>query len=251
MAVPTYHNERLKSFNYSMLVRLSCKKLRVRLITMKYPYTGIILSGGLSTRLSGRNKAFIEINGKKIIENTYTIFKRLFQEVILVTNKPELYQQWDFKIVSDIFQVRSSMTGLHSGLYHASFPFAFAVACDSPFLNQGLIETVLSHVTDKTYVVVPKMARGYEPLCAVYSKKCLSAIEDCIQNENYRIIEIFDKGPTTRISETILRESDPHLLSFFNINTPHDMEKAKTKLAELYKSRSSEQPAADILNYAH
>jgi molybdopterin-guanine dinucleotide biosynthesis protein A len=202
---------------------------------MKYPYTGIILSGGLSTRLSGKNKAFIEINGQKIIENTYTIFKRLFQEVILVTNKPELYQQWDFKIVSDIFQVRSSMTGLHAGLYHAKYPFAFAVACDSPFLNEGLIETVLAQVTDATYVVVPKMARGYEPLCAVYSKKCLVELETCILNKNYRILEIFDKGPTTLLSETILRKSDPHLLSFFNINTPEDMEKAKTRLAGLYR----------------
>ncbi len=202
---------------------------------MKYPYTGIILSGGLSTRLSGKNKAFIEINGKKIIENTYTIFKRLFQEVVLVTNKPELYQQWDFKIVSDIFQVRSSMTGLHAGLYHASFPFAFAVACDSPFLNEGLIETVLSHITDTTYVVVPKMERGYEPLCAVYSKKCLAALEECIRKKHYRIIEIYDKGPTTRISEERLKKSDPHLLSFFNINTPDDMEKAKTRLAGLYR----------------
>ena len=201
---------------------------------MKYPYTGIILSGGLSTRLSGKNKAFIEINGKKIIENTYTIFKRLFQETILVTNSPELYRQWDFKIVSDIFRVRSSMTGLHAGLYHASFPFAFAVACDSPFLNQGLIEAVLSHITPDTYVVVPQMARGYEPLCAVYSKKCLDALEECIKNEQYRIIEIFDKGPTTRVPESRLRQFDPHLLSFFNINTPHDMEKARQELADLY-----------------
>ena len=201
---------------------------------MKYPYTGIILSGGLSTRLSGKNKAFIEINGQKIIENTYKIFKRLFQEIILVTNKPELYRKWNFKIVSDIFQVRSSMTGLHAGLYHARFPFAFAVACDSPFLNEKLIETVLSHITPSTYVVVPKMERGFEPLCAVYSKKCLGALETCIHDENYRIIEIFDKGPTTLLSESLLRQSDPHLLSFFNINTPDDMKKAKTKLASLY-----------------
>ena len=200
-----------------------------------YPYTGIILSGGLSTRLSGRNKAFIEINGKKIIENTYTIFKRLFREVLLVTNEPELYQQWDFKIVSDIFQVRSSMTGLHAGLYHASFPFAFAVACDSPFLNEGLVKTILSHITEQTYVVVPKMERGYEPLCAVYSKKCLNPLETCIRNQNYRIIEIFDKGPTptTCIPEELLKKSDPHLLSFFNINTPQDIEEAKTKLVKM------------------
>ncbi|WDP92324.1 MAG: molybdenum cofactor guanylyltransferase [Desulfobacter sp.] len=193
---------------------------------MAYPYTGIILAGGLSTRLSGRNKAFIEINGKKIIDNTYGIFKALFQEIILVTNTPELYREWDFKIVSDIYQVRSSMTGLHAGLYHASFPFAFAVACDSPFLEPRLIEAVLSHITPETYVVVPQMPKGYEPLCAAYSKKCVKDLEDCLENETYRIVEIFDRGPTIRIPGSRLKSFDPGLRSFFNINTPGDLEKA-------------------------
>lgn len=205
---------------------------------MKYPYTGIILAGGLSTRLSGRNKAFIEIKGKKILENTYTVFKKLFQEIILVTNNPEPYLDWDFKIVSDIFQAKSSMTGLHAGLSNASFPFGFAVACDSPFLEPGLIESLLSRITPETYMVVPKVAKGYEPLCAVYSKKCIPDLEDCLKNKIYRIIHILDKGPTIRVPGSQLREFDPELRSFFNINTQSDLEKAEGKTME----RETDQP---------
>lgn len=193
---------------------------------MKYPITGIILSGGLSTRLSGKNKAFIEINGRKIIEYTHALFSEIFQEIILVTNTPALYQDWDFKIVTDIFQERSSMTGLHAGLHHASFPFAFAVACDSPFLDKTLIETVLSHVGNDIDIVVPRVAKGYEPLFAVYSKRCLPVMENALKNKRFRIKEIFDQVQTTRLPESFIRRYDPDMRSFFNINTPDDMAKA-------------------------
>lgn len=202
---------------------------------MRYPYTGIVLAGGLATRLSGRNKAFIRIQGKKIIDHTHALFKALFQETILVTNTPELYREWDFKIVSDIFQVRSSMTGLHAGLYHASFPFAFAVACDSPFLNRDLIKGILSHINEDTYMAIPKVEKGHEPLCAVYSKKCLTDLETCLKNQRYQIIEIMDKGPTIRIPESELRQLDPTLKSFFNINTPFDLKKAGEQASERLK----------------
>lgn len=197
---------------------------------MIYPYTGIILAGGLGTRLSGRNKAFIKVNGRRIIDNTYAVFKKLFREIILVTNAPELYREWDnLKVVPDIFQARSSMTGLHAGLSHASFPFAFAVACDSPFLKPGLIEAVLSHIRPDTYIVVPQVPKGYEPLCAVYSKNCVPDLETCLNAGRYQILEIFDKGPTIRVPGSRLRAFDPELSSFFNINTPGDLETAGIK----------------------
>jgi len=201
---------------------------------MKYPYTGIILSGGLSTRLSGRNKAFIKINGKRIIDNTFSIFKHLFKEVILVTNTPELYTDLNVKITSDIYPVRSSMTGLHAGIHAASYPFSFAVACDSPFLNQGMIENILSHINEKTFIIVPKMKKGFEPLFAVYSKRCLPHLEQAINDKNYRILKIFDKGNTVIIPESELRKFDPQLLSFFNINTPEDLARAQNNLADIH-----------------
>ena len=49
--------------------------------------TGVILAGGKSKRM-GTNKAFLEINGKRMIDQIVDIFKNTFEEVILVTNSP-------------------------------------------------------------------------------------------------------------------------------------------------------------------
>ena len=64
--------------------------------------TGVILSGGKNTRMGGRNKAFLEFNGERLINRTVRIFKALFEEVILVTNSPFDYLDQDVMLVFDV-----------------------------------------------------------------------------------------------------------------------------------------------------
>ena len=99
--------------------------------------TGVILSGGLNKRFQGKNKAFINVGEHRIIDNIYEVFKSVFDEIILVTNSPMDYLDWDIHVVTDLYPVRSSLTGIHSGLFYAGNPFIFAAACDTPFLKKA------------------------------------------------------------------------------------------------------------------
>lgn len=75
------------------------------------------MAGGLNSRYSGRNKAFIPVWGKRILDRLYEVFQEVFEEIILVTNDPLKYLEWDLTIVTDIFPYRSSLTGIHAGLF--------------------------------------------------------------------------------------------------------------------------------------
>ena len=77
---------------------------------MKTSVTGVILAGGQNTRFSGMNKALIRVGGKCILERIYDVFSDLFEEIILVTNDPLQYLEWDLDIVTDLFPIRSSLT---------------------------------------------------------------------------------------------------------------------------------------------
>ena len=101
---------------------------------MTPPCTGVILAGGENRRFSGKNKAFVQVAGKRILDHIYGVFSDLFEEIILVTNNPLQYLEWDFNIVTDLFSIRSSLTGIHAGLFYATNPHAFFAACDTPFL---------------------------------------------------------------------------------------------------------------------
>ena len=112
----------------------------------KIPCTGVILSGGLSTRYDGTEKALLKVGGVRILDHIYDIYSQLFDEIILVTNNPQKFLEWDLLIVSDLFPIRSSLTGIHAGLFYMTNPFAFISACDTPFLKKEMVETVIGKI---------------------------------------------------------------------------------------------------------
>jgi molybdenum cofactor guanylyltransferase len=189
--------------------------------------SGIILSGGLSRRFSGANKALIQVGGKHILDRIYTVFSELFEEIILVTNDPIEYISWNLKIVTDIYPYRSSLTGIHAGLFYSTKPYSFMTACDTPFLKKELIETLLCAVEPNIDIVIPETPTGLEPLCAVYSKRCQKPIQNQLEKQEFKIDKFFNRVRVKRISDKELRLQDPELTSFFNVNTPSSLDKAK------------------------
>ncbi len=200
---------------------------------MKNSCTGVILAGGLNSRFSGTNKAFLEIGGKKILAHIYELFTSLFEDVILVTNDPLLYLEWDLKIVTDLFPDRSSLNGIYSGLFHMSTPYAFFTACDAPFLKRQIIETIVDRIGKDADVVIPETIEGLEPLCAVYSHQCLKPAEKHLVTKIFQIKRFFKSVRVKKLDESILRDNDPELLSFININTPADLAMAQKKFTRM------------------
>ena len=113
--------------------------------------------------MGGKNKAFLSVGNHTIIDRLYNTLQGLFDEVLLVTNDPIQYLSWDFQIVTDLFPIRSAMTGIHAGLFHASSPHVFITACDTPFLKKDLIETLLEELEPKWDVIIPVTQEGNQP----------------------------------------------------------------------------------------
>ncbi len=210
---------------------------------MKYPCTGVILAGGLCTRFSGKNKAFVEINGVRIFNKIHDTLKALFDEIILITNNPLEYIEYDLMIGSDIFPYRSSLTGIHAGLFYSTQPFVFMTACDTPFLKKELVETIVDSIDPRFDLVMPQTSAGSEPLCAVYSKKCMEKIEHHLGRQQFRIKKVFRKDRIKIVSEKKLKQNDPDLISFFNVNSSEDLAQAEIMAAEII---AAEIMAADI-----
>jgi molybdopterin-guanine dinucleotide biosynthesis protein A len=184
--------------------------------------TGIILSGGKSARM-GKNKAFIEIGGIPIIQRIHSLFKKLFEEIIIVTNERDLFADLDAKIFSDLIPNRGALGGLYTGLFYSSFHYSFCVACDMPFLRASLIEYLLTKI-DHYDLVVPRTQDGLQPLHAIYSKNCLAPVKMLIDQGKYRIIELYDMVCLRIIDEIEFRSLDPDRESFINVNTPGELD---------------------------
>ena len=187
----------------------------------KNKITGIILSGGKSIRM-GENKAFIEIEGVPIIHTIYTLFKDLFQEVIIVANQKELFSNFNSKIYSDLLPNKGVLGGLYTGLFYSTFNYSFCVACDMPFIKISLVQYLIQRIKDED-VIVPRTKDGLQPLHAFYSKNCLDPIKKIIEQGKYKIIDFYSMVNVKIVEENDFVSLDPFMESFINVNTPEEL----------------------------
>ena len=111
--------------------------------------------------------------------------------------------------------------------FYASNPYAFFAACDIPFLKKELIKTIVGKIEPSVDAIIPEISVGLEPLCAIYAKNSLKRIEQHLSQNKLKIQLAFKKDRIKKIPEKLIREKDPDLLSFFNINSPEDLERAE------------------------
>ena len=182
--------------------------------------TGVILAGGESRRM-GCDKSLLPIDGARFIDHIYRRLDALFEEVIIVTNSPGLYQDIPCRKVPDIYFAKGSLAGIHSGLCHAGSDRIFAVACDMPLLSADLIRYICDQADDAD-VVIPRAGSELEPLHALYAKACIPAIEDVLDAGRRRIVSFFDRVRVHAVEGDEVLRFDPKGISFRNINTPQE-----------------------------
>jgi molybdopterin-guanine dinucleotide biosynthesis protein A len=186
--------------------------------------TGIILAGGENRRM-GTDKAFLEIDGRPLVEHILDLFSTLFTRTIVVTNTPDRYRTYGVEVTSDALDIRGPLTGIYSGLLRSSDEYNFIAACDMPFLNPRLI-AYMGEIAAGQDAVVPMFDGFLEPLHAVYRKGILPAIETQIRKQDRRIRGLFDHIQVRYITEEEIVRFDPLKRSFRHLNTPKEYKEA-------------------------
>ena len=77
--------------------------------------SAIILAGGKSTRM-GFDKQLLKIDRRRLMDSIINKLKKEFDEIIIVTNRPELYIGLSHKITVDIIKDKGPLGGIHAGL---------------------------------------------------------------------------------------------------------------------------------------
>ena len=192
--------------------------------------TGIILAGGENLRM-GANKAFLVIDGERLIDRTVRLFRGLFRDVIIVTNSPLDYLDCNATIVTDIYPGKKALGGIYTGLFYAGCTHAFVAACDMPFLNPDFIGDMMEQAPPHD-IVVPETPEGLEPLHAVYAKTCLPHMKRRIIQDNLKITCFYKGLKCLIISDSIRKTFDPEMRMFINVNTPEDLAELNARKTE-------------------
>ena len=193
--------------------------------------TGVVQAGGKSTRMGGQPKALIQLGGRSIVERVVAALTPVVDDLLVVTNTPELYAFLGLPMVADVYPDHGSLGGIYSGL-RAAGEIAFTVACDMPFLHPEIVRLVIARAGEGD-VVIPRVGEQLETMHAAYGKACLPPIEERLRAGRLKIVGFFDRVRVVEIGEAeVARVRDP-AVAFMNVNTPDELEHARALVAEL------------------
>ena len=190
--------------------------------------TGVLLAGGKSRRM-GEDKRFILVGQRTLFERSCAVLCGLFEQVCVVIAQDTPKLQAEVPVVRDLIPDCGSLGGLYTGLRLAKTQHIFLAACDMPFLNPDVIRHMVQ-LKDSADIVISQWATRLQPTHAVYGRDCLPVIEEMINHHNRKIHSMIDH-PALRvrlIAEREIRHIDHEGRSLFNINTPSDLEQARS-----------------------
>lgn len=180
------------------------------------------MAGGKSRRM-GRDKAWLDLgDGRPIVRRVADVLSSVADEVIVVAND-DRYLALGLPVVADRYPGIGPLGGIATALSAASNEAVIVVACDMPFLSEDVLRLLIERSADAD-VVLPRVGGEDEPLHALYTKRCLPAIERAISEGRLRANAFLGDVRVRAISEDDLRVVDPGLRSFINVNTPEELD---------------------------
>jgi len=192
-------------------------------------FGAIILAGGASSRM-GFCKSKIKMGGEYLLASNIETIRPYFKDVSLVVSKENsFFRSLPLrKLVNPYHPSCGPITGLLVGMKeNIDNPFSFVMACDMPFVNLGIINRLMEIAKEGADVVIPHSPDGYEPLFAMYSRRCLPVFERMVRNSEFRIQKMFPHLNVKYLSTNEVMRLDPGGKAFFNINNKEDLEKAE------------------------
>lgn len=194
--------------------------------------TGIILAGGSSRRM-GTEKALLPLPGNKqltFVEHLAALLAEQCCQVLLVARDEAQATRYarvaGVRILLDKVPDRGPLMGLYSGLSAmdtAISSHALVMAVDMPLVQAELVAFLLAQPRSDA-LIVPVVKGVPQVLCAIYPHSVLRLIEQRLQEGRRDPRSLLEVAPVSYIEEAQLREVDPQLRSFINVNTPEDLD---------------------------
>lgn len=213
--------------------------------------TLLIIAGGSSRRM-GRDKLLLPVPplGLPLIRHVTERLLPLASKVVIVANSLEVKGALqspiplrtlvgeeptpglqDVTCLPDDEPGCGPLGGLATGL-RRSEGWTLTVAGDMPIVNTGVCRFLIG-LTDTCYDAVVPFVNGLpQPLLALYHRRCLDAVEHALATGRRRMDSFWAENRVRQVAPEMLSAYDPDLMSFTNVNTPADWEKACNLLSQ-------------------
>jgi molybdenum cofactor guanylyltransferase len=192
---------------------------------------GFILAGGASSRM-GRDKGLLDFGGVPLILRTARLLEPLLAEVTVV-GAPDRYAKLGLRAIADNAQSQDGLecgplAGIAAALAATHLRWNLIVACDLPYLSANWLDWLLSRaLRSRGDAVIPRTARGIEPLAAMYRRECGAPLAAALARGERKVSNVVQKLRLDFVRPRDWRRIEPNKLILKNMNAPGDYEVAR------------------------
>jgi len=189
--------------------------------------SAVILVGGEARRANGQEKYFFVYEGRTFIERLIGTLEQVVDEIILVAKDPEQCKRFrrfdNIRCITDIRPGIGPIGGLHAGTLAAHGDTLFVSACDMPCIDARVVRYLFDAIGNADAVIPTWNYDMIEPLHAVYRRFVLLRYLE--KHESFSLRPMIRSINTCYVSVEELRQFDPTLKTFTNINKLEDLER--------------------------
>jgi len=184
-------------------------------------FSAVILAGGESKRM-GRDKASIEFNGHSLLSLAVEKLRQLGITEVFISGRAEKdYSTLNCPVLLDLEPGSGPLGGIERGLHISSSAMLLVLAVDLPHMTTAFLKKLVAQC-DPSTGVVPKLDGHFEPLTAIYPKRCHPIVSDCLAHSR-RAVRSFAEKCLEENAVRLMEVGPADAGCFANWNTPADV----------------------------
>jgi len=202
---------------------------------------GILLAGGLATRMGGGDKALKEIAGAPLLGFAIEALKPQCAGLVLNANgDADRFAAFGLPVVcDDVPGFAGPLAGILAGLdwiatHHPAITDAVSIATDTPFLPRDLVARLhTARDASGAQLACATSGDATHPVIGLWPIAVRAELRHALVDEDLRKIDRFTARYKLAYADWPVAPHDP----FFNINTPADIEAAEALALQLSPRR--------------
>jgi molybdopterin-guanine dinucleotide biosynthesis protein A len=202
--------------------------------------TGVIVSGGRSTRFGDADKAVADLAGTPMIRRVADRIASVVSELVVNCREEQVEPireamagyEHDVAFAVDPDPNQGPMAGIRNGLRAVDTEYAFVVACDMPFVEPAVASYLFDRAAGHDAAVAQLDDQWYQTTQAVYRAEPMAdACDDALAAGKHKIIE-----PLFDLDYVVVEEAEIEEVgltdTFENLNTRAEFEAAAERFEE-------------------
>ena len=190
--------------------------------------TGLLLAGGRSRRMGGRDKGLLLLNGKPLAAWSLERLRFQVDSIIVSANRniDEYQSLLKAPIISDkMGEYSGPLAGIASGLSEITTPWMVTAPCDSPFVAEDYVSRLFKQVSEKeVQIAVAHDGERLQPVFMMINLNIREKLEKYLDKGGRKIDAWLSEVPWVSVDFSDKTEM------FLNLNTPEDLKEIEIYL---------------------